>query len=130
MAMQWFAGLMTGTVLDGQIDIALLRTDGQQVAEFGAYDLIPYSQEVCTILQECLDEARVWNFNGPDPAIFQRAERALTLAQADAVKQIVATAGLKMRDITAVGFHGQTVLHRAPTPARRARERRWCTSGR
>ena len=80
MAMQWFAGLMTGTVLDGQIDIALLRTDGQQVAEFGAYDLIPYSQEVCTILQECLDEARVWNFNGPDPAIFQRAERALTLA--------------------------------------------------
>ena len=123
MVMQWFAGLMTGTVLDGQIDIALLRTDGQQVAEFGAYDLIPYSQEVCTILQQCLDEARVWNFSGPDPAIFQRAERALTLAQADAVKQIAATAGLEMRDITAVGFHGQTVLHRAPTSVRRGQSR-------
>mgnify|MGYP001215666849 CR=1 FL=1 len=111
MAMQWFAGLMTGTVLDGQIDIALLRTDGAQVAEFGAYELVPYREEICEILRQCVDAARLWNFNGPDPEIFNRAERALTLAQADAVKQIVAKANLELHDIAAVGFHGQTVLH-------------------
>lgn len=123
MAMQWFAGLMTGTVLDGQIDIALLRTDGAQVAEFGAYELVPYREEICEILRQCVDAARLWNFNGPDPEIFNRAERALTLAQADAVKQIVAKANLELHDIAAVGFHGQTVLHRAPTPARRGETR-------
>lgn len=106
MAMQWFAGLMTGTVLDGQIDIALLRTYGAQVTEFGAYELVPYREEICEILRQCVDAARLWNFNGPDPEIFNRAERALTLAQADAVKQIVAKANLELHDIAAVGFHG------------------------
>ena len=128
MAMQWFAGLMTGTVLDGQIDIALLRTDGAQVAEFGAYELVPYREEICEILRQCVDAARLWNFNGPDPEIFNRAERALTLAQADAVKQIVAKANLQQHDIAAVGFQGQTVLPRHPC-ARPTMVRCWTGSG-
>ena len=28
-------GLMTGTVLDGNIDVAFLRTDGKLIEEFG-----------------------------------------------------------------------------------------------
>ena len=31
----WFAGLMTGTVLDGEIDIALIRTDGRVITDLG-----------------------------------------------------------------------------------------------
>ena len=37
--MRWHIGLMTGTVLDGNIDVAFLRTDGKIIEEFGYYDL-------------------------------------------------------------------------------------------
>ena len=38
----WAIGLMTGTVLDGMIDIALIRTDGEAVQGFGPWTLAPY----------------------------------------------------------------------------------------
>ena len=41
MTLSWYAGLMTGTVLDGQIDVALLRTDGEQIAELAPSILYP-----------------------------------------------------------------------------------------
>ena len=44
MKMPWHIGLMTGTVLDGNIDVAFLRTDGEIIEEFGYYDLIPYDE--------------------------------------------------------------------------------------
>ena len=39
MSLKWSIGLMTGTVNDGFIDIAALRTDGNNVVEFGPYEL-------------------------------------------------------------------------------------------
>ena len=115
MKEQWFVGLMTGTVLDGQIDVALLRTDGDHVSKFGFYDLVPYQKEICDLLQETIDAAKKWQFEGPEPDIFVKAERALTLAQAEAVAHLLKKAKLSTTEIAAVGFHGQTVLHRAPT---------------
>lgn len=118
MASIWTVGLMTGTVLDGNIDIALLRTDGERVEEFGPYTLAPYESEVRALLEETLAEARQWNFEGPEPAIFARAERALTQAQAEAVRRFVQASGMAIEEIGAVGFHGQSVLHRAPSRER------------
>lgn len=115
----WAAGLMTGTVLDGNIDVALIRTDGEGVQEFGAYRLVPYDPAVVRLLEQAQAEARVWNFEGPEPAIFSVAEEALTRAQAEAVRTVVAASGLSIADIGVVGFHGQTVLHRAPQNGRR-----------
>lgn len=114
----WAVGLMTGTVLDGNIDVALLKTDGESVERFGAYTLAPYPQAIRTLLEETLAAARSWNFEGPEPAIFREAEAALTRAQSAAVAGLVASAGLAMTDIGIVGFHGQSVLHRAPQPGR------------
>jgi anhydro-N-acetylmuramic acid kinase len=114
----WAVGLMTGTVLDGNIDVALLKTDGQRIQTFGAYTLAPYAQEIRDLLEETLAAARKWNFEGPEPAIFARAEEELTRAQSAAVRQHVQSAGLTMADVGIVGFHGQSVLHRAPTPQR------------
>ncbi|CCV12121.1 anhydro-N-acetylmuramic acid kinase [Mesorhizobium sp. STM 4661] len=110
----WAVGLMTGTVLDGNIDVALIKTDGERIADFGTYTLAPYPQSIRTLLEETLRQARVWNFTGPEPAIFREAEEALTRAQSAAVKDLVESHGLTMADISVVGFHGQTVLHRAP----------------
>ncbi len=114
----WAVGLMTGTVLDGNIDVALLKTDGEQVESFGAYTLAPYDSAIRETLEATLDQARKWNFDGPEPAIFAKAEAALTRAQSAAVKNLVESAGLTMADIGIVGFHGQTVLHRAPQKGR------------
>ena len=115
----WAVGLMTGTVLDGNIDVALIKTDGERIADFGTYTLAPYPAAIRTLLEETLRQARVWNFDGPEPAIFAEAEEALTRAQSAAVKDLVKSYGLTMADIGVVGFHGQTVLHRAPQPGRR-----------
>jgi anhydro-N-acetylmuramic acid kinase len=114
----WAVGLMTGTVLDGNIDVALLKTDGESIDTFGAYTLAPYASETRLLLEETLRQARDWNFDGPEPEIFTEAEDALTRAQSQAVKHLVEEAGLSMADVGIVGFHGQTVLHRAPTRER------------
>ena len=114
----WAVGLMTGTVLDGNIDVALLRTDGETIESFGAYTLAPYPQSIRDQLEETLSQARTWAFEGPEPAIFAEAEDALTRAQSAAVAALVKDAGLKNEDIGIVGFHGQSVLHRAPQPGR------------
>ena len=114
----WAVGLMTGTVLDGNIDVALLQTDGERIERFGAYRLAPYPQWIRTLLEETLSQARKWNFRGPEPAIFGEAEAALTDAQSSAVRELVESAGLSLKAIGVVGFHGQSVLHRAPQPGR------------
>ncbi|TKB32010.1 MAG: anhydro-N-acetylmuramic acid kinase, partial [Mesorhizobium sp.] len=105
-------------VLDGNIDVALIKTDGERIADFGTYTLAPYPQSIRTLLEETLGQARSWNFTGPEPAIFHEAEEALTRAQSAAVKLLVENYGLTMTDIGVVGFHGQTVLHRAPQAGR------------
>ena len=114
----WAVGLMTGTVLDGNIDVAMLKTDGERVERFGPYTLAPYPEEINGMLRQAQKEALAWNFDGPEPAIFARAEEALTRAQSAAVRNLVEGSGMGMADIGVVGFHGQTVLHRAPTKER------------
>lgn len=116
MQSTWAVGLMTGTVLDGNIDVALIRTDGNNIEVFGDYALKPYDEPTNQLLQQAMQAAQRWQFAAQDPDVFARAERQLTLAQANAVREVVRDAGLSMRDIGAVGFHGQTVLHRAPVP--------------
>ena len=114
----WAVGLMTGTVLDGNIDVAMLKTDGESVEAFGPYTLAPYPEPINVMLRDAQRQALAWNFDGPDPAIFAEAEQALTRAQAAAVKDLVEGNGMTLADIGVVGFHGQTVLHRAPTKDR------------
>ncbi|ERI15570.1 anhydro-N-acetylmuramic acid kinase [Brucella intermedia] len=114
----WAVGLMTGTVLDGNIDVALLKTDGETVTEFGAYALKPYPRWIRDLLEQAQAEARIWNFEGSEPNVFAEAEEALTRAQSAAVRELIEESGLSMADIGVVGFHGQTVLHRAPQAGR------------
>lgn len=115
----WAVGLMTGTVLDGNIDIALLRTDGETVERFGPWTLAPYPAGLRDLLAGALKEALDWQFTGPGPEVFRAAEDALTRAQSQAVLAFLAREGVPARDVAAIGFHGQTVLHRAPAAGRR-----------
>jgi len=108
----WAVGLMTGTVLDGEIDVALLRSDGESVFELGPFYTHRYTDATQDLIRAAVDDASLWNFNGDLPASFALAETELTLEQSAAVQAAVENASLRMSDISVVGFHGQTVLHR------------------
>ena len=110
----WAVGLMTGTVLDGMIDIAMLRTDGDTVAAFGPWTLAPYPASTRALLTAALEAALRWQFAGPEPAIFAQAEAALTRDQSAAVTAFLADNAISAQDVAAIGFHGQTVLHHPP----------------
>lgn len=114
MQSAWAIGLMTGTVLDGFIDIAMVRTNGETIDAFGPWELAPYPTDIRELLGKTFEAALEWRFNGPEPAIFREAEIALTEAQSQAVNLFLEKHGYKASDIAAVGFHGQTVLHVAP----------------
>ncbi len=118
MAPIWAIGLMTGTVLDGNVDVAMVRTDGNTIAELGPFALKPYPAAVRALIVEAVEAARAWRFEGPEPAVFAEAERALSLAQADAVAEFLYDNAIAASEVGVVGLHGQTVLHRAPTPER------------
>ncbi|WP_424993578.1 anhydro-N-acetylmuramic acid kinase [Oceaniradius stylonematis] len=119
----WAIGLMTGTVLDGFIDIAMIKTDGETIDAFGPWELAPYPTDIRSLLRETFQAALQWRFSGPEPEIFREAEIALTRAQSEAVNRFLAKHGYQAADIAAVGFHGQTVLHAAPENGHRGRTR-------
>jgi anhydro-N-acetylmuramic acid kinase len=112
MAMMMTAiGLMSGTSLDG-VDVALIETDGKRVKSFGPSGYRPYTDNERGLLRQALTEA----VNLPDrdarPGILREAERAVTLAHAEAVATFTAQHHISREDVDIVGFHGQTVLHR------------------
>lgn len=119
----WALGMMTGTALDGVVDAALLRTDGRNIFELGPWLLHPYPPELRLLLGEAVQAARLWAFHGPEPEIFARAERALTLAHAEAVEALLAQAGVAPNRVRLLGFHGQTVLHRGAQAGERGATR-------
>ncbi len=119
----WAVGLMTGTVLDGNIDVAMVKTDGERIAEFGPYELMPYRTDIRGLLFDTFEAAKQWNFEGPEPELFRKAEALVTEAQADAVNAFLAKHGFRASGIAAVGFHGQTVLHAPPRGGKRGRTR-------
>jgi anhydro-N-acetylmuramic acid kinase len=103
-------GLMSGTSLDG-IDAAIVETDGEGVVRAGASLSVPYKPEERLLLSTALEAAKTWEPDQPMPEEVAEAERHLTLANAVAVRTLLAQAELKPADISVVGFHGQTVLH-------------------
>lgn len=123
MTPAWAIGLMTGTVLDGNIDIAMIRTDGERIEDFGPWELAPYPAGIREMLVETLAAALEWGFEGPEPAIFRQAELALTRAQSKAVNAFLRKRDIAASDIAAIGFHGQTVLHAPPHGGRPGRTR-------
>src|ERR1700754_4002530 len=104
-------GLMSGTSLDG-VDVALIETDGKQVKAFGPSGYRPYTDRERALLRQALTEAVSLPQRDARPGILREAERAVTLAHAEAVATFTAQNRITCEDVDIVGFHGQTVLHR------------------
>src|SRR5438309_5536592 len=108
-------GLMSGTSLDG-VDVAMIETDGRRVKAFGPSGYRPYSDSERGLLRQALSEAVNLPQRDARPGILREAERAVTIAHAEAVAAFTAQNHISREDVDIVGFHGQTVLHR---PARK-----------
>jgi len=104
-------GLMSGTSMDG-IDIALLRTDGENVIERGPSMGIPYEPAFRDRLKQALVDARDLTDRTARPGDLAAVERNLTLRHAVAVSDFLYRHDLSPAEIDVIGFHGQTVLHR------------------
>jgi anhydro-N-acetylmuramic acid kinase len=104
-------GLMSGTSLDG-VDVALIETDGKRVKAFGPSGYRPYTDKERGLLRQALTEAVNLPRRDARPGILREAERAVTIAHAEAVASFTAQNRISREDVDIVGFHGQTVLHR------------------
>ncbi len=101
-------GLMSGTSLDG-IDVALVRTDGENAVERGPSQTYAYSDDQRKILRAALEDAKVLKHRKERPASLDNAEAAIVEWHADAVVNFLKASPAK---IDVIGFHGQTVIHR------------------
>jgi anhydro-N-acetylmuramic acid kinase len=104
-------GLMSGTSLDG-IDAALVETDGEGIAIPGPALMLPYDLPMRVMLRAALGDAKEVAEGEPVPYAIRHVERRLTEIHAEAVSKLLRKADLSAKDVSLIGFHGQTILHR------------------
>ncbi len=106
-------GLMSGTSMDG-IDVALIETDGEDDVRRGPAMTFPYTPETRARLAQGLIDAGTIGERHQRPGALMVLEQEITELHAAAVNAFRRKQGIGRGDIDVVGFHGQTVLHRAP----------------
>ncbi|WP_421998086.1 anhydro-N-acetylmuramic acid kinase [Reyranella sp.] len=97
-------GLMSGTSVDG-VDVALIETDGERVADFGPFLTVAYPDDVRRRIRAAFGRETA-------DAVTADAGRAVTEAHVEAVRQWSAANGVDLASLDVVGFHGQTITHR------------------
>src|SRR5215831_18125441 len=102
---------MSGTSLDG-VDVALIETDGERTVAFGPTGYRPYSETERALLRQALQEGAALTDRKARPGILAQAEAFVTSVHAETIEHFVTTERIDKSGIAAIGFHGQTVLHK------------------
>lgn len=104
-------GLMSGTSMDG-IDVAMLRTDGENFIERGPSFFAPYEAGFRRRVEDGLETAKAITNRDERPGDLADLERAITRRHAAAVDNLLWSDAGTWGKPEIIGFHGQTVLHR------------------
>lgn len=97
-------GAISGTSMDG-IDVALIETDGADIARPGPGGTTEYAPELRRSLMAAAADPE--HIAGGIAALESRVTRAHVLA----IQRFMATHRLTPADVEVVGLHGQTILH-------------------
>ncbi len=111
MALTTALGLMSGTSMDG-IDIAVLRTDGENFVERGPSSFFAYQAVFSRRIEAALEVAKTIEARDKRPGDLKALERDITLRHAEAVNAFLRELPDRWNNPEVIGFHGQTVLHR------------------
>ena len=111
MSLMRAIGLMSGTSMDG-IDVAMIETDGMGAIRRGPSMEIAYEPAFRQKLAQALEGAKSIVKRGERPGNLEAVEAELTDRHANAVRQFLVGNEIDPASISAIGFHGQTVLHR------------------
>lgn len=102
-----YIGFMSGTSLDG-VDASLIKTDGENEFTPVVNCHIPYPKDFKAELKKLLPNHGPF-LHGP----FLNIEKRLTEFHIEAAQILLKKANLSSSDIRAIGFHGQTLFHKA-----------------
>ena len=97
-------GLMSGTSLDG-VDIALIKTDGIDVYDFGRAYTVPYDDSLREQIRSILGLKPDTEQNA---AKISLVENLLTAFHAEVVKDFLSA---EDEPVDVIGFHGHTIHH-------------------
>jgi anhydro-N-acetylmuramic acid kinase len=111
MSLMRAIGLMSGTSMDG-IDVAMIETDGMSIVRRGPSLELPYDAAFRRKLARALEDAKSIEKREERPGNLEAVESDLTERHANAFQQFLADNEIDPSSIAAIGFHGQTVLHR------------------
>ncbi|ADM10419.1 molecular chaperone [Parvularcula bermudensis HTCC2503] len=109
-------GLMSGTSLDG-VDVAMLRTDGETLSEFGPMHFLPYPSGTRAAVVAATKAALEGRSDAKE---IHQASDLVTSAHIEAVRDFLQAHRLTPQAVDVVGFHGQTILHRPAIAGRAA----------
>ncbi len=98
-------GLMSDTSLEG-IEAALIKTNGLDLLEIGPSISRPYDEHLVSQIKEIRGEGY-----GDFPKKLKKAEFDFTMANVNAVNDLIAHAGIQKSEIEVIGFHGLTLYH-------------------
>ncbi len=105
-------GLMSGTSMDA-IDVVMIETDGEDEVVRGPCLTLPYNPGDRRLLAHAMQAAQLCTQRDERPHALQIAEELVTRMHGAAVAALMAQYGLDRSTIDVIGFHGQTVLHKA-----------------
>lgn len=100
----WAVGTMSGTSMDG-VDVALVRTDGESIAEVGPALTLAYDDSFRARLDAAIRGL-------VDEAAIAEVERQLTERHWMAIGSLVRRWTGDPRAVRVIGFHGHTLWHR------------------